>query len=284
MDTETPNPTNVEQPSAAPEAPKQSESKIKKFIPLMMVGAGLLVIAVVIALVAFATMGVSKKDYNEAVMQYNAVSRGNTLLGTQMTSLGLVTNGTDETFDNTANKVDATIESIKVDNEALGKLKAVRKGDGVELYKTFDDKLKTYLQYGSDLVVSIKIARPAILTCDNSAKITEQNARIAALKECSSQLGALKPMPNPEFDGYAKTLQKSYATYATDYEAITKLTDPYGAQYEQYKKLRDEVYAVQADVTKANRDYRAAIKKHDDEVSVKSAANALSQYLEKNQR
>jgi hypothetical protein len=294
-------PYTPETPPAQPTQPAQIEQstqstsgtgaaqpgpvKNNKKLIFILVGSllALLVIGSIV-FIAFVLSMPSRADYRDAIRQYNDVSRENTLLTSRVTALGLASAGTDESFNSNIEKTEQSIAAIKEENEKLGDMKAVKRGDAVPLYKTFDDKLDTYLAYGEDLVSSLKIARPAIKTCDAVNGAGDTAARITALKSCSSNLASLKEVPNKEFNDYLASLKTGYAAYASNYEAINNITDPYGAQFEEYKKLRDAVYATQAEVRKATTEFSAATRKHDDSVSVKASAKALSDLLEDKQR
>lgn len=266
-----------------PPVPEHGEHKLKP-LPIILIVVAALVVLGIIASVIISFAGVSKKDYGDAVNQYNVVTRENSLLNTRVSSLSLASSGSDASFNSAIKNTEDSINVIRVENKNLGDMRAVKKGDAVPLYKTFNDKLTVYLAYSDDLVSSLKIARPAIVTCNEADDASDNTARTAALKKCTSELTALKETPNEEFNTYLNSLKTAYATYTKDFEALTQISDPYGAQYEQYMQLRDEVYATQSDVQKATAQFKTATTEHNERISVKASADALSSFLQQKQR
>ena len=220
-----------------------------------------------------------------AVQQYNKVSSASAALDTDMSNLGDSYGSVSEvTFNENLTKAQNSINTIKTENESFAKMKAVRVGEGATLYTTFNNKLTTYLAYGNDLISSVKNLRPAMVVCDKVGDADSADARISEMKNCATSLGNAKDLPNAEFKTFVGEMKGAYTKYATTYEKMNALTDPYGSQYEEYKTLRDELYATQDAISASTKTFTDALAKHDDEVSVKDAANALGDYLEANQR
>jgi len=278
------------QPVPAPEVvvastptpePKKSNKKLLKILAAI---GGVILLAVIGALLYATLSGASAEDYKEATKQYNATSSANTSLSKNVASLysGLGSD-TDEEFNTTLKDAEDSLTKLKDENTKLGDLKAVKVGDGKELYKTFNDKMTTYTAYAGDVIESSKKARPAVVICDNARDITAGAERIAALKDCSAALATVGTLPSAAFDTYVKSLTTVYGDYAMNYEKITALTNPLGAQYEEYKVLRDKVNTASKALTTANKEYRDAVKAKDDEVSVKEAAQTLGKFLSEQQ-
>lgn len=262
-----------------------NNSNKKKLILLASIIGGVTLLVIVGVVLYSALMSVSKKDYQQAAIQFNAVSSANSLLTSRVSSLSSgITNDTDEDFSNGAQQVETSITALKDENTKLGALKAARVGEGGVLYTTFDNKLTTYLADADDVVHSVKKVRPALIICDKIGAASDNAARLVALNACSGALGAVEDIPNTEFKALIASLEDGFVKYAAIFEGISALTSPYGSQYEQYKTLRDEMYATQKELTTARTDFSAAIKKHDKDISIKDSANALSKYLTVQQR
>jgi len=267
----------------APTPPVAAKSK-KPFIIAAIIG-GVVLVAAIAAVLFFVFMNVSKQDYAAATTQYNKVSSANSKLATEVPSLTSdVTRADDATFNKDVETVESAIAALKTENEALGKLKAVKVGEGSKLYNQFDTKLTAYLAYGSDLVSSIKAVRPALVKCSDVSDAKDTTSRVTALKACSTAFNEVGSIANAEFKTYIDTVKVKYADYTTTYESIAALTSPYGAQYDQYKTLRDKMYSIQDDISAASKEFTASQDKRDKELSVKDSATALANYLDEQQK
>lgn len=273
--------------TAGPEGPKTPKTPkfSKKMILIAAVVGGAILLAIIAAIIFVALTSVSKEDYRDAARQYNKVNTASASLTSDVSLLGSAAgNSSDAIFDQRVSEVEDSIAKIKTENEELAKLKAVRVGEGAKLYKTFNDKMKAYLAYGSDLVTSVKNLRPAMVTCDNVSDASDAAARVAAVKACATELEGISDIPNEQMKTYISALAENYKKYASIYEQMTALTNPYGAQYEQYKALRDQSYDVQDAITAAGTTFRKDLEKQDDELSVKDSANKLGDYLSDQQK
>jgi flagellar basal body-associated protein FliL len=275
------NPVGVTPVAPAPQPPKSR----KKLILIISIVSGFLLLAAAAVVVFLLLTTVSKQDYRAAAQQFNKVSQASSKLITDVTGLGASTDSTSESaFNASVKETQDSLANIKTENEALSKLKAVRIGEGAKLYKTFSDKTDAYLVYGNGLLISVKNLRPAMLTCDKINDTTTTAARVAALNACATSLGGISDLPNADFKTLVGVLKDSYTSYTKSYEAMSALTSPFGAQYDQYKTLRDEMYATQDKITAASNTFKDAINKRDDELSVKPSSQALADYLAEKQR
>jgi len=268
--------------TAAP-TPEPKKSK-KKLLTIIGAIGGVVLLAVIGALLYVTLSGASAEDYREATTQYNTTSSANSSL---TRNVGMLTAGlgsdTDDEFNTAVKDAEDSLAKLKDENAKFGDLKAVNVGDGKELYKTFNDKMTTYTAYAGDIIQSAKKARPGVVACDEARDTTGSVERIAGLKNCSAKLAEVGDLPNSAFDAYVKSLTGIYAEYATTYEKVTALTAPLGAQYEEYKVLRDKLNASTKSLSTAANDYRDAVEKLDESVSVKDAAQALGKYLSEQQ-
>jgi hypothetical protein len=261
--------------------PKKSN---KKLIKILSAVGGVILLAVIGALLYATFSGASPEDYKEATTQYNTTSSANSSLALDVSSLNSgLRNDTDEEFNSAVKEAEDSLTKLKDENKKLGDLKAVKVGEGKDLYKTFNDKMTVYTAYAGDIIQSAKKARPGIIACEEARDTTTSTERIAGLKNCSTALVAVGDLPSDAFDAYVKSLTSIYADYAVTYEKVNALTNPLGAQYEEYKVLRDKLNASTKSLTTASKDYLAAVKAKDDEVSVKDAAQALGKFLSEQQ-
>ncbi len=270
--------------AAAPIVTGAPAPKNKKLWPIIAIAAGALLLIAGGLLAYFLLTLVSKEDYRAAADQFNTVSSANSSLNSSTSSLNYsASRDTDEEFGTALKEAEDDLTKLKTENESFGKLKAVRFGDGAKLYKTFNDKLTAQLAFQSDYIASLKSIRPAMAVCKASSSATTATLT-DALKKCQAALGDVKNIALPEIATYVSSLNDGYANYVSAYEKITKLTSPYGSQYNEYKTLRDQAYAAQDKVSDAASTYTDAIKKRQDELSVKDSADALATFLTDKQK
>jgi len=285
--TEQPTPP-VETQSVAPKAlrfPDLKNMNRKKLITVASIAGGALVLAIIATILYVSLMTVSKQDYRDAVVQYNAVSGAGSKLTSSIKAFSSSTmSGSDEAYDSAVKTAEGSITSIQEENTKLAELKAVRIGEGKELYTAFNNKLTTYLAYGDDVIGSIEKVRPALVTCAGISKASTSDAQLAAVKSCSTTLNSVNDVPNAEFSTFINSLKGGYTKYITVYEGMSALTSPFGSQYDQYKSLRDQMNAIQKDIQAASKTFSTDIAKHDSDVSVKASADALGNYLSKQQK
>lgn len=257
----------------------------KKIAIIAGIAGGVILLAIAGIVVFLLLTTVSKQDYADAAKQYNATSIASSTLTTKASTLARgISTSTEEDFNTKVTEINEAITNLEQENEKLGSLKAVRVGEGKEVYDTFDKKLGEYLEYAKGIVTSVKSVRPALVKCGSISSVTDAAARVAAIKDCSTNINAVNDLPNPEFKTYVDALKKGYAEFATTYEGISKLTSPYGSQYEQFKVLRDKMYDTQDAISTAGKTFTTALNTRDDEVSVKESADALGKFLTDKQR
>jgi len=280
-------PTSPAAPIGSPETlvptPEPKKSQKKLFTILGIVG-GVILLSVIGVLLYTTLSGASPEDYKKATTQYNTTSSANSSLARNVSSLNSgLRSDTDEEFNAALKDAETSLGKLKEENTKLGDLKAVKVGEGKDLYKTFNDKMTGYTAYAGDIIQSAKKARPGIIACEKARDTTTSAERIAGLKDCSTALVAVGDLPSAAFDAYVKSLTTIYADYAVTYEKVSALTNPLGAQYEEYKVLRDKLSASTKSLTTAAKDYQTAVKAKDDEVSVKDSAQALGKFLSEQQ-
>ncbi len=259
--------------------PKSSPLKNKKLLTVIGAVVAVILVALIGAGIYTTSTTVSKADYQAAATQFAKVSKASAQLTSDIYLLSASTSIEDSAFNENAKKVQDSLTAIKTENDALRKLKAVRVGEGKKLYTAFDSKTKAYLANGDSLLSSVKLLRPAVIVCNKVASASDSAGRLKSLQDCSTAMNKVKDLPSPEFQSFVTVLKKQYAEYATTYEQVSTLSDPLGAQYEQYKVLRDKLTKVQTTLTTANKTFIDDLAKRDDELSVKDSSKALSDYL-----
>jgi hypothetical protein len=279
-----PTPFGV-QPVGAPVVPGTplSSNKKKKLIILISSIVGGLLILGVIAFVLFSIFTVSKKDYSDATSQFNEVSAAASTLDTAGIAVQFDTDSstTDTKLNNDVSTVQDSITKLQAANSKLATMKAVKLGGGKSLYATFNTKITAYTSYIQDYITSVKSYHPAAIACGDdsaSASAAEAQAKIAA---CVAALNGATDLPNPDIKTYVAALLTQYKSAQSIATQIVALQDPYGDDYTQYSALEDQLSTVENTISSAYTDFSSNATKHATDVDPSDAANALGDYLVK---
>ena len=265
--------------ASAPMAPTTKNTK-KILIIVGSIVAALLILAVVgVVLVSLFT--VSKKDYSAALDQYNKVADANSTAGTKLSALGYeVDSATDTVYNNDLSAAKNALTDIKAQNDALGKLKAMRIGGAAAKYTAFNTKLGDYLTYTNNLVTSLDAIRPAMVSCGSTSSSTALSALKGSVDACVASLNKLATIPDSDVKTYIGKLTDQYKQLSSVLDQLMAISDPYGTQYSQYTALRDQVYSVSDTISSASTDFSSNLDTHSKAVDPKSAADDLASYLQ----
>jgi hypothetical protein len=272
--------------SIAPVATQSSGSPIaqllngpkKKLMIVIAIVVGVLAVVGIVVVAVMNLLSVSKADYRAAAAQFNVVSMAYSDLNSDASRLQYDISGstTDTVFANDSEAVTTKLQTFKDANTKLATIKSVKSGDSKKLYDTYDIKVKAFTMYAQDLLTSLKSYRPASKACSDAKTV-------ALLSSCVTALGAVGDIPNVDLKQFVTTLQTQYKYYLDIKTKLAVITDPYGTDYEQYKAIRDQGYSIQDKITAAASDFSSNAKKHSDEIDPAPAANALGDYLVKNE-
>jgi len=251
-------------------------------IGLIAGGVGLVVL-IIIVVAAIAMMTVSKKDYLAALDQYNEVADKNYTLGSKVSSLEYdFSSGTDTSFDNDVDAAKKAIGDLKTENDQLGKLKAVKVGDGKKKYDAFNKKMESYTQFVDKFLTSLKDARGASTKCDGAHNNSTSNMKQikAAIDDCVAALDKVSNTPDPDVEQFMSKLKDEYTSLSAIVAKLAAIKDPYGSQYSRYASLRDQMYKVVDNISNAETDFQSNLEKHVNAVDPKDSANDLGNFLE----
>lgn len=280
MDSQNTNP-----PTPAPVPTPDATAGTGKKIPTgLIAGAAILVVVIIAVIVGVMMTSVSKKDYQEALSQYNNVAEVNYTLNSKLSSLQFdLDSSTDTTFNNDVDAAKKAISDVKAQNDKLGKLKAVKVGDGKKKYDAFNTKLTEYTQYTDNLITSLKSVRGAMGACDKVSSSSSSDT-VTQINNCADALDKVGTIPDADVKQYVGKLKDEYKNLSQVAAKLAAITDKYGSQYDQYKSLRDQTYAIQDNVRNASKDYQSNLEKHANAVDPKDAARDLAKLLEDNSR
>lgn len=226
----------------------------------------------------------SRQPYQDALTQYKNVGRANAELTAKGASLN-ASRATDEEFEKNITAAETALESVKKENEALGKKLVLQDGEGKRLYDTFNEKLEVYLAYNTDTLNSMRLLRPALITCNNSMlNVSENQASLDALRACVSRLNTIQDIPDADYATLVATFTKEYTDLVTTTEQIIALADPKGADKAQYDTLNDTRSRILENLSTAGTTFAKDVQTHRKAVLTTDVAKNLSDYLEDKSR
>lgn len=258
--------------------------KKKKLLIASIVGGLLLLIGAGIG-IYFLITHVSDEDYRRADAQLTEIRRADTAMVREVTSLSRSTSTvTEATFDEKLADARASLDKMKVENETLAKEKAVRFGQGADLYSTFNSKAQTYFTYVDELITSVDKIRPALAPCQKIGSSSVAVAdRASVVDACVAELKKAGDLPNAEFNRYFGSLKDKYAAYSKLYDRYNKLTSPTGSQRAEYVKISDEANKILSEIRSLRTEFLRDLDARDKETSLKDVSDDLRDFF-KDQR
>lgn len=260
-------------------APKNNK---KLFLWIGIAAGALLLIGATIAII-MAIFVVSKDDYRKAYGQMIEVSTVSYDLNSASSSIQYgMDSSTDTKFKNDVESTEKAIEKIRQENKKLADFKAVKFGEGKVKYEAFSKKLDEYLTFNSGLLTSATGLREASVSCESATNesITSVTSAKNAIDECVSALKKVDGIPNEDMKVYSQKLVTEFDKLSSLIGELAQISDPYGAQYEKYKSIRDQVYDVQDNVSDAETDFRSNLEKHAKDADIKNSADEFLDFLD----
>ena len=254
--------------------------------PALVIGIVVAVVAVILIVIFMISLfTVSKQDYKDALSKYNDVSIANSGVTIKTSSLQYSASS-DSGFDSDVEAVKSAIKELEEANKELGKLKAVKTGEGKEKYQAFNEKLGKYTTHITDLVTSLQSVKSVLSTCEDAQKGASSNiaAVTAGLQTCITALDTIGDTPDSDTKKFIAILKAEYTKLSTVTTQIGGITDPYGKQYEQYSALRDQMRDITSTLSKAASDYSSSTQRSADAVDPRTEANALRDFLQEKTR
>lgn len=260
-------------------APKNNK---KLFLWIGIAVGAVLLIGATIAII-MAIFVVSKDDYRKAYGQMLEVSTVSYDLNSGSSSIQYgMESSTDTKFKNDAESTEKAIEKIRQENKKLADFKAVKFGEGKAKYEAFSKKLDEYLTFNSGLLTSATELREASVSCESATNeaMTSIDSAKAVIDECVSALKKVDGIPNEDMKVYSQKLVTEYDKLSSLVGDLAQITDPYGAQYEQYKSIRDQLYKVQENINDARTDFRSNLEKHAKDADINNSADEFLDFLD----
>ncbi len=272
--------TNTAMGGAAPVQPGGKKSKTGLIIGLVAGGIGLVVLVIIAIVVVVSMLSVSKKDYLSAYNQYSELRKASFSVDTGLITVGSFSSGTDTSFKNASDEVKESLGKMEAENKKLSGLKAVKTGEGKELYTKLNTKLSSYMKYAGDKVVSMEKFRPAYSKCDEMSSTDRDTAAVkTALAGCVAALKSISDVPDADLKSFIETLAEQQEKLLAITEKIEAIKNPYGSQYDEYSALRKQVYEISSAVSDAGTDFRSNSNKKAKDVDFRDEAKALSDFL-----
>lgn len=252
----------------------------------IIIGAVAAVVVIALAAVFFLTNRVSRSDYEEALVQTQALESSYTAINEEFSSAASATdNDSSSAYDEGKKK----LKTFKQDSDKLAAMKAVKKDKDVkEKYETFEQDRAKYERYMNDLAQTMPALMKMTHTCTklpkfDSADMSSYYRDLSkALESCAADAGDLAKVPIKSYAEYGADMQESVSKKKdiVDQMADLNLNDiEYGSA--DYEKLQD-LHAKMSDIdspTLDQSDLQKAAKEADLSGSLKDLETTLSEKI-----
>ena len=252
----------------------------------IIIGAVAAVVVIALAAVFFLTNRVSRSDYEEALVQTQALESSYTAINEEFSSAASATdNDSSSAYDEGKKK----LKTFKQDSDKLAAMKAVKKDKDVkEKYETFERDRAKYERYMNDLAQTMPALMKMTHTCTklpkfDSADMSSYYRDLSkALESCAADAGDLAKVPIKSYAEYGADMQESVSKKKdiVDQMADLNLNDiEYGSA--DYEKLQD-LHAKMSDIdspTLDQSDLQKAAKEADLSGSLKDLETTLSEKI-----
>lgn len=234
------------------------------------VGAGLLVLAGILAVVFLAGggVGISKKDYQDANMKAEEMalkgldSSGDFIIITYVSAYG-----TQYTLDDAQKNLD----SYKKLLDEVKSMKALNDNDIKAAFGDYKKKADDYIKFADDYLSSAKKVIVALNKCtDDGASVSVTGSTVASLGSavatCKSAMSDGKSVADPDL----KKLAEVYYDYMVELESIVGQASVFSSNdYSAAATLRNKMYDAQDSVIATAKDVNSNIKKRYDAADLK---------------
>lgn len=252
----------------------------------IIIGAVAAVVVIALAAVFFLTNRVSRSDYEEALVQTQALESSYTAINEEFSSAASATdNDSSSAYDEGKKK----LKTFKQDSDKLAAMKAVKKDKDVkEKYETFEQDRAKYERYMNDLAQTMPALMKMTHTCTklpkfDSADMSSYYRDLSkALESCATDAGDLAKVPIKSYAEYGADMQESVSKKKdiVDQMADLNLNDiEYGSA--DYEKLQD-LHSKMSDIdspTLDQSDLQKAAKEADLSGSLKDLETTLSEKI-----
>lgn len=247
--------------------PRPSKSKKGLLIGLG-VGGGVLVLAIVIAVVLLSNTGISKKDYQDANMKAaDMASMGLDSSSDFITITYISAFGTQYTLGDAQENLD----SYKKLFEEVKSMKAMSDNDIKAAFSDYKKAADEYIKFAEDYLSSAKKVILALNKCtDDGASVSVTGSAVASIKSavaaCKAAMSEGKSVADPDL----KKLAEAYYDYMVALEPIIEQASVFtSTNYSAATALRNKMYDAQDAVIDTAKDVNASIKKRYDAADLK---------------
>lgn len=185
----------------------------------IIIGAVAAVVVIALAAVFFLTNRVSRSDYEEALVQTQALESSYTAINEEFSSAASATdNDSSSAYDEGKKK----LKTFKQDSDKLAAMKAVKKDKDVkEKYETFERDRVKYERYMNDLAQTMPALMKMTHTCTklpkfDSADMSSYYRDLSkALESCAADAGVWPRFPSSPMPSMARICRKASARRRT---------------------------------------------------------------------
>lgn len=244
---------------------------------IITLGVGLMLIGALLVYGILVTP--ARQPYRDALTQYE-----NTNTALSRTSISVnASAASEEEFKKGIEAVRASLQSLEVENEALGKEAVLSTGKGKELYDAYNKDVQRYVTYNSDVVASMEKIRPVLMKCalkSDATTITPGDAE--RMSVCAEDMRTLGDIPNEDYAALAGSLEEIYAALADIFGRMVAGPETTGNQSSQ--ALLNEWNQQNEAYSEASTTFSKNVQAERKEILSTRSATDLKVYLEDESR
>lgn len=222
----------------------------------------------------------SRQPFRDAATQYQSTYRAVVNVMDKGASIN-ATSASSEQFTKNIEIINNSLDSLKIELDALGGYEVLKDGKGKELYQLFADNIDKYISYNRNLLLSMEKVRPVIFECSNKmTDVSENEAGVKAMQACADNLAGIKDVPDGDYRQLVADSQASYAKFAANLEKRAALQDPSGADSNQYEVYGDQQTEILKEMNDSGTAFATNLRKSRQAVNITDAAIELESYLD----
>lgn len=223
----------------------------------------------------------ARQPYRDALAQYE-----NTNIALDRTNISLNTStASDDDFAKSVSSVKTALASLEKENEALARQGVLKDGEGKALYEKYDERIKQYITYNTDVLASIEKFRAPLRDCSTvMTDVIESAEGATATRDCAAKMAGIGELPDADYAELATRFEESYTALADVFDQMNALADPEGADAARQAELEKRHTEILEGFKQASTDFSTNVRDHRGEILSTDAAQKLKNYLQDKSR
>lgn len=245
----------------------------------VVIAAGLLIIGGLLIYGILVTP--QRQPYRDALAQYENANRA---LSATSVSVNAST-ASDEDFNKGIEAVEAALNSLQIEVDALGEEEVLTTGEGKELFDAYNERITLYIAYNNDVVESMKVLRPILLECSELMDgIESDSAGATAMQTCADEMDKAETVPDADYQVLAEAFGENYQQLADTFKEKQAIIDAGQKDSDRYRELVAEQSTILEDFNNDGTNFATDVKNTRETLLATDSARLLLEYLKDESR